>query len=142
MNKLKSINSVLVGFIVVVILSVGTDYVLESLDIFPSPDQGLFVTWMLILAFAYRFIYTVIGGYVTALLAPTLPMRHVIILGIIGTVAGTIGVFVGWDLSDHWYPIALAVTALPSTWLGGKLRTNLTRRQDTSQVSDASFVKK
>jgi len=123
MNTLKSIGAVLAGFITVVILSVVTDYVLESLGIFPPPGQGLFVTWMLILAFTYRFIYTVIGGYVTALLAPANPMRHVTILGIIGTVAGTIGVFVGWDLSDHWYPMALAVTALPSTWLGGKLKT-------------------
>lgn len=142
MNTLKSVGAVLAGFITVFILSVVTDYVLEALGIFPPTDQGLFVTWMLILAFAYRFIYTVMGGYVTALLATTLPMRHVIILGIIGTVAGTIGVFVGWDLSDHWYPIALAVTALPSTWLGGKLRTNLIRRQDASQVSDAPSVKK
>jgi len=123
MNTLKSIGAVLAGFITVVILSVVTDYVLETLGIFPPPGQGLFITWMLILAFTYRFIYTVIGGYVTALLAPANPMRHVIILGIIGTVAGTVGVFVGWDLSDHWYPIALAVTALPFTWLGGKLKT-------------------
>lgn len=123
MSTLKSIGAILAGFIVVVLLSIGTDFILESLGIFPSPDQGLFITWMLMLAFAYRFIYTVLGGYATASLAPSAPMKHVRILGIIGTIAGTIGVFVGWNLSDHWYPIALAVTAYPSTWLGGKLKT-------------------
>lgn len=123
MNVLKSIGAVLAGFMTVVLLSVATDYMLESLGIFPPSGEGLFITWMLILAFAYRFLYTVAGGYVTAVLAPTMPMRHVTILGIIGTVAGTVGVFVGWNLSDHWYPIALAVTAFPSTWLGGILRT-------------------
>lgn len=60
-----------------------------------------------------------------AVLALRRPMRHAIILGIIGTALGTIGVFIAWDLSPHWYPIALAVTAIPSTWLGGKLKTKL-----------------
>jgi hypothetical protein len=31
-------------------------------------------------------------------------------------------VFVGWNLSEHWYPIAIAVTAFPCTWLGGKMK--------------------
>ena len=123
MNTLKTIWAVFAGFVTVVILSVATDFALESVGIFPPPDQGLFITWMLILALAYRCVYTVAGGYVTARLAPDRPMRHVIILGIVGVVAGSIGVVVGWNLSAHWYPIALVITALPCTWLGGKLKT-------------------
>ena len=121
-NIFKSIGAVLVGFIAVVILSVGTDFILESLGIFPPIGQGLFITWMLVLALFYRIIYTIAGGYITASLAPNRPMRHVIILGIIGTVAGLLGVIVGWELSAHWYPIALVITAFPTTWLGGKLK--------------------
>jgi hypothetical protein len=41
---------------------------------------------------------------------------------IAAVVAGGIGVVVGWNLSAHWYPIALVVGALPCSWLGGKLR--------------------
>ena len=67
-------------------------------------------------------IYAVAGGYVTAWLAPKNPMRHVIILGCIGIVLGSIGVVVAWNLSAHWYPLALVITALPCTWLGGKLK--------------------
>lgn len=122
-NTLKSIGAVLAGFVTVVVLSVGTDSVLEARGVFPPLEKGLFITWMLIVALVYRCIYTVAGGYVTALLAPDRPTRHAIILGIIGIVAGTIGVVVGWDLSAHWYPIALVITALPCTWLGGKLKT-------------------
>ena len=51
-------------------------------------------------------------------------MKHAVILGIFGTISGIGGVIVGWDLSAHWYPISLAVLALPSTWLGGKLARN------------------
>jgi hypothetical protein len=124
MNVLKSIWAVFAGFLVVVILSTATDFVLEHLGIFPPPGEGLFVTWMLVVALAYRMLYTVAGGYVTARLAPSRPVRHVVILGCIGIAAATAGTIVGWNLSQHWYPIALVITALPCTWLGGKLGIN------------------
>ena len=122
MNKLKSIGAVAAGFLAVFILSVGTDMMLESLAVFPRPDQGLFVPWMLMLALVYRCVYTVLGGYITAAFAPSRPQRHVVILGSIGTLMAIIGTIVGWNLSAHWYPIALVVTALPCVWLGGKIR--------------------
>ncbi len=122
MNILKSIGAVVAGIITIVVLSTLTDFVLEKLGVFPPPEQGLFITWMLLLAFIYRSVYAVLGGYVTAALAPANPMRHSIILGVIGTVVSIIGVFAGWDLSEHWYPIALVLTSLPCTWLGAKLK--------------------
>lgn len=121
-NIFKSIGAVLAGVITIVALSVGTDFVLESLGIFTPPDQGFFTPWMLMLALVYRCIYAVAGGYVTAMLAPNRPMRLAIILGLIGIVASTLGAIVMWDRSAHWYPIALIITALPCTWLGGKLK--------------------
>lgn len=123
LNKtiLKSIGAVLVGFLTVVILSTVTDTILEKLGIFPSPQGELFITWMLVLAFFYRSIYTVIGGYITARLAPNRPMRHVTILGIIGTIAGIGGIIAGWNLSAHWYPIAIAATGFLFVWIGGKI---------------------
>lgn len=125
MNKttFKSIGAVLAGFITVLVFSIATDFVLESLGIFPPLGTGLFTPWMLMLALVYRSAYTIVGGYVTAKFAPDRPMRHVIILGIIGVIVGTLGAIAGWNLSQHWYPIALIITALPCTWLGGKLKT-------------------
>ncbi len=122
MQIIKSIGAVLLGFLTVVVLSMGTDWILEAVGVFPPPtDQGLFVPWMLVLALVYRTLYTVVGGYVTAKISPSNPSIHVNVLGLIGTVAGVAGVVVGWNLSAHWYPIALAVLAYPSVWLGGKL---------------------
>ncbi|MFZ4620586.1 MAG: hypothetical protein ACOYNS_08505 [Bacteroidota bacterium] len=123
MTILKNIGAVFAGFLTVVILSVGTDAVLEAAGIFPSQEHGLFITWMLAVALAYRSVYTVAGGFVTAQLAPSDPMKHVKILASIGTAAGIAGVIIGWDLSQHWYPIAIAVTAFPLTWFGGWLKT-------------------
>ena len=125
MNTLKSIGAVLAGFLAVVVLSVGTDFVLESFGIFPSQSEpAAYTAGLLMVALVYRCVYTVAGGYVTARLAPNRPMRHATILGFVGIVAGTLGVVVSWNLTPHhWYPIALVITALPCTWLGGRLKT-------------------
>jgi hypothetical protein len=77
-----------------------------------------------LLALSYRILYTVLGGYITASLAPHSPMRHVFVGGILGTViasAGAIAAISMADLGPNWYPIALAVTGFPCVWLGGVL---------------------
>ena len=124
MSFLKSTGAIVAGFLTVVVLSMGTDSVMEKIGIFPPISaQGLFVTWMLVLALAYRVAFTILGGYVTAWLAPQNAMKHVWILAALGQVGGIAGVVGGWNLSAHWYPIAIAVTAIPSVWFGGWLKT-------------------
>lgn len=133
MNILKSIGAVLAGFITVVVLSIATDLLLETIGVFPpATEPAAYVTWMLALALVYRTVYTVAGGYVTARLAPNKPMKHAIILGLIGIVAGTAGLIATWGLTtEYWYPIALVVLALPSTWLGGKIYKMWAPKQET-----------
>lgn len=125
MNVLKGIGAILAGMIFIVVSHAGTDFVLESLGIFTQPNEGFHTTWMVVTATIYRSIYTVAGGYITAALAPDPKMRYVLILGIIGVVAGTLGAVatIPMKISPIWYPIALVVLALPCVWLGGKLRT-------------------
>jgi len=125
-NIFKSIRTILAGFITVVILSIGTDFVLESTGFFPPQNKpDLYTGELLLIAFLYRSIYTVAGGYVAAALAPDRPMRHAVILGILGIAAGTLGAAANWDKtagSNAWSPVALVVAALPCTWLGAKLK--------------------
>jgi len=121
-NTVKSIGAVLVGFITVFVLSVATDFILEKLGIFPPANEPeAFTAWMLTLALIYRSIYSVAGFYLTAKLAPSAPMRHAIILGIIGTVFAALGAIANWDKSANWYPILLVLVTLPCAWLGGRL---------------------
>ena len=124
MNILKGIGAILAGMIFIVVSHTATDLVLEKLGIFPPPDQGLHITWMVVTATIYRSIFTVVGGYITAALAPNLRMRYVMILGLIGVAASTFGaiVTIPMGLGPAWYPIALAALALPCAWLGGKLK--------------------
>ncbi len=124
-NIFKSIGAILAGFVTVVALSIGTDSVLEATGLFPPQNRPeLYTSGPLLMALIYRSLYTVAGGYVVAALAPGRPMRHAIILGILGVVAGTLGAAANWDkttVGTAWYPIALVIAALPCTWLGGKL---------------------
>lgn len=125
----KSIWSIVAGFLVVVILSTLTDAVMEQLHIYPTIGNGVLAPWMLGVALAYRVVYTVLGGYVTARFAPQNTMKYVKILAILGTIAGILGVVAGWNLSAHWYPIAIAITAYPSVWWGGKLFVNSQKKK-------------
>ena len=125
-KTIQSIGAVIAGFLTVVVLSTLTDTILEKTGIFPSAQMQMQYgpeRWLLVVALLYRTVFTVLGGFVTAKLAPAKPMRHVKILAILGTIGGLLGVVAGWNLSEHWYPIALALFAFPSVWLGGKLQT-------------------
>jgi hypothetical protein len=117
----RSVVSVFLGFLTVVLLSLGTDQVLHVLNVYPPWGQSMHEPGLNFLALAYRCVYTLIGGYVTARLAPHAAMRHVLILAIIGFLMGTLGVVGTWNLNlgPRWYPIAIAVTGAPLTWLGG-----------------------
>lgn len=122
MNKIfKNAGAILMGVITVVVLSIGTDTILENLGIFPAFGTEELNTWMLLLALVYRCIFTIAGGFVTAKLSAERPKRNVKILAIIGVIGGALGVVAGWDLSAHWYPIAIFLTAYPLTILGGKI---------------------
>jgi hypothetical protein len=120
----KSIIAVVAGFLTVFVLSLGTDQVLHVLKVYPPWGQPMWDPGLNALALAYRLIYTILGGYVTARLAPRNPMYHVWILAWIGLVLGALGAVVSLthpDIGPSWYPIALAILSFPSVLLGGYL---------------------
>jgi hypothetical protein len=121
----RSITAVLVGFLAVVVLSLGTDQVLHRLEVYPGWGQPMRDLDDNLLALAYRCVYAVVGGYVAAWLAPRNPMRHALALGVVGfllSLAGAIAT-IPMDLGPAWYPIALVITALPCAWLAGLLHS-------------------
>ena len=120
----RSIAAVFFGFLTVVVLSLGTDQILHLVHFYPPWGDPMWDPTQNLAALLYRCLYTVIGGYVASWTAPHTPMRHVWILGIIGLMMGTLGAVGTWNLKlgPHWYPIAIAVTGLPLTLLGGVLQ--------------------
>ena len=120
----RSIVAVGAGFLTVVVLSLATDQLFHVLNVYPPWGQPMYATGLNALALSYRIAFTLLGGFITARLAPHTPMRHVTVLALIGLAAGMAGAIVAItqaELGPTWYPIALAVTAYPCTWYGGRL---------------------
>jgi hypothetical protein len=122
-NPLRSILAIVVGFLAVVVLSLGTDQLFHVLNVYPPWGQAMPEPALNLLALSYRIVYTILGSYLAARLAPGNPMRHAMILGFIGLLMGTAGAVatIPMHLGPAWYPIAIAATALPCAWIGGVL---------------------
>ncbi len=121
----RSVGAVLGGFLVTAIASTVTDALMHAAGIFPSTPRNMSDP-LFVLASGYRALFTVAGGFVTARLAPDRPMRHIWILAWIGLAAGLVGVVVyfligGPKLGPAWYPVSIAVEAIPCVWFGGWL---------------------
>jgi len=120
----RSIGALAAGFVAVVVLSLGTDVVLHAVGIFPPLGQPVSDP-LLALATVYRTIFGIVGGYITARLAPYRPMQHALAGGLVGVVLSSVGAVATWNagpaFGPHWYPVALIVLAMPCAWAGGKL---------------------
>ena len=137
-QTLRSIGAVLAGMVVGIALTLGTDEVLHIVGVFPHWGQSMVgYDGALLLATAYRVVYEILGSYITARLAPNRPMLHALVGGVIGFIVSIVGAVATWNggpaFGPHWYPLALIVTALPSAWVGGKLR--LMQLRQPAQVS-------
>ena len=120
----RSIGAVVAGLLFIVITSTATDFLMHSTGVFPPPGEPMPASlWLL--ATAYRIVFSVVGCGIAAKLAPYQPMRHALILGLIGVMISTAGTLATWNkgpgFGPKWYPIGLILVALPCAWLGGKL---------------------
>jgi MFS family permease len=118
----KSIWAVAAAIVFNVVATTLVDIALHAVGVFPPLKDPLSDAQSAI-ATSYRVVFGIAGAWLTARLAPRNPMKHVMILGVLGTAVGLVGVFVTWNagLGPHWYPILLAVLAIPQSWVGGRL---------------------
>jgi hypothetical protein len=121
---------VLAGFVAVVALSIGTDFAMQAVGIFPPLGQRV-TDALLVLATAYRTVYSIAGSYLAARLAPNRPLRHALALGVVGLIVSTAGAITTWSsgpgYEPKWYPLALIALAMPGAWVGGKLFGKIVR---------------
>lgn len=134
----RSIWAVIAGVVAIIAVTTSVDIVLHVADVFPPMNVPMDDRLSLI-AVSYRIVISVGGAYLTARLAPAAPMKHALILGIVGTLLGTLGVVATWGkgMSPAWYPISLAVLAIPQCWAGGKLHEMRLRHGPRRQLRGA-----
>jgi MFS family permease len=121
MNK-KSVWALVAGALFVIVGTTIIDIALHLVGYYPPIGLPMDDRQSLV-ATAYRVVISIAGAWITARLAPAKPMKHVMILGVLGTIIGIVGVVATWNrgLGPHWYPVALAVLAIPQSWVGGRL---------------------
>jgi hypothetical protein len=123
---LRRTGAVFAGLLTIVILSTAADAVLHATGVYPPFPQRM-ADGLFLLATAYRIVFGVAAGYVTARLAPDHPTRHALVLGGIGVVISTAGAAAMWEFGPGWYSLAIIAIALPCAWAGARLRAKQLR---------------
>lgn len=118
---LRRSGAVLAGLFAIFAVTTATDVGMHLSGVFPPLGAPPMSNALFLLAFAYRFLYDVAGCYLTARLAPSRPMWHALVLGVIGLCLSLVGAVAMWGAGPAWYPLGLAASALPCAWLGGRL---------------------
>ncbi|HEV7682182.1 MAG TPA: hypothetical protein VGO68_08680 [Pyrinomonadaceae bacterium] len=121
----RRIGAVVAGFLVIAVLDTIIDVIMHKTGVYPPWFQPMRSSlWLL--AIGYRTVDGIMGGYVTARLAPDRPVTHALALGIVGIVLSTAGVIATWskgpEFGPKWYPLTLVAIALPCSLIGGLIR--------------------
>ncbi|MEX0956580.1 MAG: hypothetical protein WDZ83_15385 [Rhizobiaceae bacterium] len=115
--------AIVVALVANIVLTLAIDQFLHIIEVYPPWGAPMEETGDNLLALSYRIVIGILSGYIAARLAPHAPMRHAIILGVIGTALSLLGLIAATqaDLGPVWYPALLVIVALPCAWIGGKL---------------------
>ena len=70
----------------------------------------------------YVGVYATFGCYVAARLAPSRPMAHAIVLGLLGLAMNVAVSLATWDAHPTWFIVVGLATTMVWAWLGGRLR--------------------
>ena len=136
---MRSIGAVVVGFLFIAVLSFGSDILLRVAfpdDIDVAGD--IMSVRVLSLSLTSAAVYATVGCYLTARLAPSRPMWHALVLGVLSLVFTLLNTDVLWTLAAMWYKLASLAIVLPCAWAGGWLAER--SRIDGGPASAASGV--
>ncbi len=130
----RSILAILAGIVLGIVLSTASDLAMHAFGLAPSIKDG-WPNRLLAVATTYRCIYGILASYVIARLAPNRPMGHSLVAGTLGMIVSFLGAIATWSttVGQHWYPVALALTALPTAWIGAKFWLMQSQSQSQSQ---------
>jgi hypothetical protein len=142
MKILRSVGAVAAGLVTMYLLCVLTDKLLVAAHLLPSPDEHRPHTLAyLAIVIAYCAVYTLVGGYVTARLAPIRPAAHAVVLGVLGMALSTLGTMNNWQIGNGWNAITLVGEGIPLCWAGALIWTQLLRpRRNDALASNAEQV--
>lgn len=67
------------------------------------------------------FVYSIIGGYICALIAEERRQQATLWLVVVGEILGAVVQMVLWTVVPHWYGIGLLILYPLGVWIGSRL---------------------
>ncbi len=132
----RSLLAVFTGFSLIATLSVGTDMVLRmAVPSLFEVDGSTTSAPILLLTIAYVGLYATLGCYLAARMAPSAPMRHALVLGILGLAFNVAGAVSIWAQYPVWYHVMSLLLVMVWAWLGGRMR-----EQEAPQPSSRTLI--
>lgn len=119
----RSLVAVTSGFVIIALLSFGTDLGLRAAmpQLYEADGSTTSVT-ALVLSIGYVGLYATLGCYLTARLAPRQPMTHALVLGGLGLLFNIVGTVFTWDMAPLWYHVVSLALVMLWAWIGGRMR--------------------
>lgn len=117
-STIRSIIAILGALVAVFVVSIAIDIILHTVGFYQGESLNDFQA---AIASIYRVLTGVMGGYIAARLAPNDPMRHALILGVVGAIISSGGAILMGDKGPAWYSIGLILVSIPLSWIGGKI---------------------
>ena len=120
---LRSLGAVIGGSVAIGVTAFVAGYVLGTIapEVFQNGRTSNPAILMFILA--YSITFSGLGGYVTAWLAGSARMNHVIALAILQLIAGIAASTQTAGALPGWFVVAVVVLPVPAILLGGSLRS-------------------
>jgi hypothetical protein len=133
---IRSIVAVVSGFLLIALLSFGTELALmAAMPALFESDGSTSSVAVLVLTIGYVGLYATLGCYLAARLAPNRPMRHALGLGGLGLLFNIAGSWYAWAMAPAWYHVISLLLVMVWAWLGGRMR-----QQELSAPSSTSLI--
>ncbi len=119
----RSVLSVIVGYLVMAIAIMALFAIwFRGKETPPSEEFMLF-------SLGYGFVFAVVGGYVTAMIAGRSELKHALALALLSVLMGIVSMVASAGREPRWYQIANMVVMVSAVVLGGYLRVRKARGQ-------------
>ncbi|MEW6129371.1 MAG: hypothetical protein AB1757_20190 [Acidobacteriota bacterium] len=120
---IRSILAVIAGSVTWMITALGTDQLI--LNFFPhwfTAEGKTDKIGVLLLMMLYSLSFSVLGGFVTGILAKRDELKHAFFLGLLQFAMGLMATIQFWDMAPIWYHIIFMGLLIPANMFGGWLR--------------------
>lgn len=117
---MRTVIAVLSGFLAIGVLVRFTDLLFARLV--PGWDPGQPPMFYFAVSLGTDFIYSIVGGYLCALIAEQRRREATLYLIVLGEVLGIIVQAVVWSQVPHWYAIGLLILYPLGVWIGSNLK--------------------